>query len=321
MAAKKYLITGSSGFVGQHFLGFLEKQSPPAVVLGLDREPPHKRRTFRHLRFSFRSVDWQDFAKVKRILKQFRPDYLLHLASFSSISFSWREPQLSFQNNTAIFLNLLEAVRQLKLTTRILVVGSAEQYGRARAVDLPLRETLPLNPPSPYACAKVAQELLAKIYVQGYGLKIILTRSFNHLGTGQKGAFAIPSFARQLISLKKRHRSHGQLLAGNLSSVRDFVDVRDVVRAYDLLLKRGRNGEVYNVCSGAGTPLKEVLEKMAGLCGVKITVKIDPKLIRPTDVAVTVGHPGKIKKLGWAPTIPLEESLRDVLASWASSDG
>ena len=315
------MITGSSGFVGQHFIGFLEKQGNPVTVLGLDCQLASRQRAFKHVRFSFKKVDLQNFAKVKRTLGGFRPDYLLHLASFSSISFSWQHPQLSFQNNTSIFLNLLEAVRQLKLTTRILVVGSAEEYGRVNAANLPLRETFPLNPPSPYACAKVAQELLAKIYVQGFGLKIVLTRSFNHLGPGQKGVFAIPSFARQLISFKKRHRSHGQLVAGNLSSVRDFVDVRDVVRAYDLLLKRGRNGEVYNVCSGTGTPLKGILEKMAGLCGVKVTVKVDARLIRPTDVPVTIGYPGKLKKLGWAPTISLEKSLRDVLASWASSDG
>jgi len=317
---KKYLITGFSGFVSEYFVEYLNRTQGKVNILGIDIAEPHF--GFEHSYNSgikFSKVDLLDKNKVRRIILRFQPDFILHLASFSSVAFSWRKPVFSFNNNTNIFLNLLEAVREAGIKCRLLSVGSSEEYGIVKDKDLPLSESTQLNPISPYAVARVSQELLSKIYVDGYGLNIVMTRSFNHIGPRQEEVFVVSSFAKQMVEIKEKNRNKGVLRVGNLKIVRDFLDVRDVVKAYYLLLQRGKIGEIYNVCGGRGIALREVINYIADYLKIKVELKVDQSLIRPNDNPVIIGNNKKIKKeLGWRPEIPLKKSIADICNYWLS---
>jgi len=317
----KYLITGFSGFVGRHFVEYLEKHDGICQVKGLDIQHPNFRFDhYKNVQISFEKIDLLSKDQVEYIIHEFQPNYILHLASFSSVAFSWKEPVQSFQNNTNIFLNLIDAVRKLNIDTRILSIGSSEEYGNVNDDDLPLKEDQKLNPVSPYAVARMAQEYLSRVYVNGYEMDIVLTRSFNHIGPMQSSVFVVSSLAKKLVELKKSGKDRGSMVTGDVSIVRDFTDVRDAVHAYYLLLKQGRKGHVYNVCSGKGLPLKDIIDIMAKQLNMEVDIHIDPRLIRPADNRIIIGSNDKIKReLGWENTIPLEQSLRDVINYWESN--
>ena len=255
-------------------------------------------------------------------LTSFCPEYILHLASISSVAQSWQTPLDSFVNNTNIFLNLVEHIRINKIRCRVLSIGSSEEFGEVSEKELPLTEEHPLKPLSPYAVARISQEMLSKIYADGFSEDIVMTRSFNHIGPGQKDIFVISSFAKKLVLLKKTKSSDNTIITGDLSIIRDFVDVRDVVRAYYLLLKKGRKGEVYNICSGKGSVLKDIIFKMSDLLKLDIQIQIDQKLIRPNENKKVIGSYKKIKdELDWEPQIPLEKSLSDIIGYWQDEIG
>jgi len=314
----KILITGFTGFVSLHFLDYLNSAAPGAEVMGIDKNPlSFDPAAYPNLHITFRDIDLLNRGQVNETLAGFRPGYILHLASVSSVALSWQTPLDSFVNNTNIFLNLVEQVRINKINCRILSVGSSEEYGEVREDELPLTETSILKPLSPYAVARVSQEMLSKIYAEGFGLDIIITRSFNHIGPGQKENFVISSFAKQLVQLSKHMSDNNTLVTGNLAVVRDFVDVRDVVKAYYLLLRNGRKGEVYNICSGNGIQLKDLVVRMSEQLNMKIDLKVDPGLIRPNENKKVIGSYKKInEELGWKPEIPLDKSLADIIAYW-----
>jgi GDP-4-dehydro-6-deoxy-D-mannose reductase len=311
---KKYLITGLSGFVSQYFLRHLDTLGERVQVIGVSRsryEPPQ---AFKNIDLYVEEADLTNRLLIQDILAYYKPNYVLHLASDSSVAYSWKYPTNSFKNNTTIFLNLLESIRIIQTPCRILSVGSSEQYGIVKPEMLPLNEEAPSNPINPYAVARMSQELLSKVYVQSFGQDIIMTRSFNHIGPNQRGDFVISSFARQIIQLK--HQKIQTIKAGNLDIVRDFSDVRDVVRAYHLLLERGTRGEVYNICSGIGNTLYDILHLMCKLYGVEYQFEEDRHFVRPNDNPQIIGDNHKIKAhVGWVPELSLEQSLVDILES------
>jgi len=317
----RYLITGFSGFVGRYFVKYLENRGDKCIVKGLDiYNPDFDVDKYRNVKISFEKADLLSQEKTEYIIHEFQPDYILHLASFSSVAFSWKEPVQSFTNNTNIFLNLVDAVRRLNIRTRILSIGSSEEYGSVRDEDLPLREDHKLNPLSPYAVARISQEYLSMVYTEGFGIDIILTRSFNHIGPKQKKVFVVSSLAKQLADLQKSGEKSGTIITGDISIVRDFTDVRDVVDAYYRLLKKGKRGNIYNVCSGVGVSLKDVLTIMANHLGIEVNVVVDNSLIRPADNKTIIGSNEKIKReLGWKNRIPLDQSLREMLSYWRSN--
>lgn len=314
---EKYLITGFSGFVSYHFLFYLNSFNKSYLVMGIDINPPEFNiYQFSNLKCSFAKIDLLDKSQVDNIIYQFQPNYILHLASYSSVAFSWKHPVTSFSNNTNIFLNLLEQVRSLDLNCRILSIGSSEEYGNVGEADLPLTEENELKPLSPYAVARVSQELLSKIYVDGYKQDIVLTRSFNHIGPGQKDIFVISSFARQLTEIKK-YNKEPIITTGDLTIVRDFLDVRDVVIAYYNLFKKGVSGQVYNICSGKGVTLESIINTMCKLLNIKVKTQQNPALVRPNDNRIIIGSNTKIKQTtGWQITYTLEESIKDILEYW-----
>ena len=247
---KKYLITGFSGFVSQHFMNLLESIQEPVNILGVDINEPEIDSQFRFVKYNFLKLNLLDKEAVYNMLSDFEPDYILHLASYSSVAYSWKYPVEAFANNSNIFLNLVDQVRLLKLKCRILSVGSSEEYGNITEDQIPITELTTTKPNSPYAVARVSQEMMSAIYANNYDVDIVMTRSFNHIGPGQKDIFVISSFAKKLTDIKKGLVNSKSIVVGNIALIRDFVDVRDVVSAYYILLGKGKKGNVYNICSG-----------------------------------------------------------------------
>ena len=310
------LITGFSGFVSHHFLEYLYQNKIPTDIYGLDlREPLFSCKKYEKLfNIRFKEINLLNIEALRELFTEFTPDYILHLASFSSVAYSWKHPAESFSNNTNIFLNLVATVSEFNSNCRILSVGSSEEYGDVSVSDLPLTEESALKPVSPYAVARVSQEMLSRVYVDSYHVNIILTRSFNHIGMWQDERFVIASFISRALQLKKAGLTEGTIETGDLMIVRDFVDVRDVVRAYYLLLMKGKCGEVYNICSGKGIKLKTVIDIIGEQVGIKIHTKINPEYVRLNDNKEIIGSFGKIKsELGWNPQISFEQTIKEMI--------
>ncbi len=317
---KKLLITGISGFVGGHFISYLADQGNEYEIHGISRSKPSWDFVSPSLRqrdhLWYHQVDLLDIPKTKSLIEEIEPDYILHLAAQSSVAESWKTPVFSFMNNTNIFLNIIDTVRQNDNGARVLSIGSSEQYGIVSAADLPLTEETPQHPANPYAVARVAQEQLAKIYAEGYGLDICCTHSFNHCGPGQSDRFVVSAIAKQFVKI-----AHGLqdpvIHIGNGAIVRDFIDVHDVVAAYALLLSKGRRGEVYNLCSGTGRTIKEIVTILADLKNIRVEIHQEQDQIRPIDNPRIIGSNGKIRdELGWMPRISFEQSLLSLYDYW-----
>ncbi len=314
---KRMLITGFSGFVSRHFLNYLVENNLSYEVLGVDVNPPKfaMEDYAPTLAMSFEQVNLLDKEAVEDMIATFRPDYILHLASFSSVAYSWQHPADCFMNNTSIFLNVTEALRKHDLCDcRLLSVGSSEEYGDVKKEELPLQEDMPLVPVNPYAVARVSQEMMAKVLADSFGMQIMLTRSFNHMGPFQDERFVIPSFVRRILDIAESGAKSGEIETGDTSIVRDFVDVRDVVRAYYRLLLDGKTGEVYNICGEKGVSLAEVVDQIADIVGVSVTTRVNPDFVRPGDNQVVIGSAEKIRQdIGWTAEIPLRQTLMDMI--------
>lgn len=285
-------------------------------VFGIDiRKPAFDTTVYAdRLKISFKEVNLLDKEALKEVLEIFKPQYILHLASFSSVAFSWQHPEESFVNNTNIFLNMTGILKELQLPCRVLSIGSSEEYGNVLPKHLPLKETMQLQPVSPYAVARVSQEMLSKVFVDSYHLDIILTRSFNHIGPWQDERFVVPSFIQRILNIRDAGLSEGTIETGDTSIIRDFVDVRDVVNAYYMLLTEGTPGEIYNICSGTGIALSDIIDQIADIVGVKVSTKVNPEYVRPNDNRVVVGSHEKITtELGWQPVIKWEQTLCDMV--------
>lgn len=308
----RYLITGCSGFVGAYLIRRILEDESDARVFGVDLTVPTAEFGPRFMAIETNMLNAMDLAHC---VHSAAPERLIHLASFSSVGYSWGKPIESFKNNTNIFLNLLEALHNFAPACKVLSVGSSEEYGIVSASDLPLRETAMLKPTSPYGVARVAQESFSTVFAKGFGMNIVCTRSFNHLGAGQSPQFVVSAIGRQFVELEKGLRS--SITVGDTSVVRDFLDVRDVVRAYLLLLRKGQAGEVYNICSGVGRSIADVIAAFMEVTGLKPAVEVDQKLLRPVENPAIVGSHEKITKaFGWKPEIDFPTSLASIIDYW-----
>jgi GDP-4-dehydro-6-deoxy-D-mannose reductase len=261
--------------------------------------------------------DLRDLSSVRALLEASSPDYVIHLAAQSFVGASWQAPAETLSTNIISQVNLLEAIRGLKMSPRFLAIGSSEEYGLVHPDELPIRETNPLRPLSPYAVSKVAQDMMGYQYFKSYGLPIVRTRAFNHEGPRRGDVFVTSNFAKQVAEIEAGEREP-VILVGDLNPRRDFSDVRDIVRGYWGLLERGEPGEVYNLCSGRSWSIQQVLDFLLDQSRVKgITVTVDPARLRPSDVMVLEGDATKVRKaIGWEPGIPLERTLKDLLGYW-----
>jgi GDP-4-dehydro-6-deoxy-D-mannose reductase len=310
------LITGITGFVGSHLAEYALQRG--AEVFGSVRW----RSKMEHLdglrdRVTLVESDLRDLMSVRTVLEQSRPDYIIHLAAQSFVAASWQTPMETFHTNVVTQMNLFEGMRQLGSSARFLVIGSSEEYGLVEPDELPIRETNPLRPLSPYAVSKVAQDLMGWQYFKSYGMHIVRSRAFNHTGPRRGETFATSTFAKQIAEMEAGLRAP-VVHVGDLKPTRDFSDVRDIVRGYWTLLERGTPGEVYNLCSGLDWSIERVLNFLIGKSTLPhIEIRHDPARLRPSDVPILRGSRQKIESaLGWRTTIPLEQTLTDLLEYW-----
>jgi GDP-4-dehydro-6-deoxy-D-mannose reductase len=287
-------LTGGAGFVGQWLQEHLSS-------CGDEVEAPE--------------VDITDAAALRDAVLTARPDAVYHLAAITNVGESWGAPQATFEVNAMGTLNLLEATRALPRPPTVLLVCSAEVYGQVGPDDLPLTEDAALRPVSPYAASKVAAEFLGLQAFLAHRLPVVRVRAFNHIGPGQAPTFVVSSLARQVAEVERR--GGGAVMVGNLTPQRDFTDVRDVVRAYRLLVERGTAGDVYNVCSGQAVAVEEVARRLIALAHADLHLEVDPARVREVETPVLLGSPAKLAAAtGWAPERLLDDTLADVLAAW-----
>jgi GDP-4-dehydro-6-deoxy-D-mannose reductase len=312
----RVLITGVTGFVGSHLADYLVAQGA-VEVFGTHRWRS-RMDNVEHLRGRLTLVecDLGDPAAVRRMLDSVRPARVFHLAAHSYVPASWVAPSETFRTNVLCQLNLFEAARELGLDSRFQIAGSSEEYGLIRPDEIPIREDSPLRPLSPYAVSKVAQDFLAYQYWMSYRLFTVRTRGFNHTGPRRGEVFVTSNFARQIAEIEKGLREP-VVRVGNLDALRDFTDVRDMVRAYWLALERGEPGAVYNICSGRAYRIRQVLDILLGLSPATVEVREDAERLRPSDVQILVGDCSRFHEAtGWTPTIPFEVTLKDLLDYW-----
>jgi GDP-4-dehydro-6-deoxy-D-mannose reductase len=312
----RLLITGITGFVGSHMAEYALSQN--ARVFGSSRWRS-KTENVDHLRSRITLIesDLRDLSSVRWLVETARPTHIIHLAAQSFVGASWQTPAETLSTNIIGQVNVLEAVRGLRIDPRVLVVGSSEEYGMVHEGEVPIRESNPLRPLSPYAVSKVAQDLMGYQYFRSYGLSIVRSRAFNHTGPRRGDVFVESNFAKQVAEIETGI-CEPVVFVGDLRPRRDFSDVRDIVRGYWLLLERGEPGEVYNLCAGRAWSIQDVLSFLVEQSTVKgITTTVDPARFRPSDVMVLEGDPSKIEKAtGWKAEIPFERTLSELLDYW-----
>lgn len=307
----RVLVTGGSGFVGRHLIRELAAYNYQVCATSLnnyERVP--------ELPCHWLDLNVESQSQWLEVLEESQPDAVVHLAGRAKVRDSWKIPLDYIRVNFMGTALLLETVRKLGRKIRLLLIGSAEIYGILLPQDNPVKEDRCIAPHSPYGTSKACQEIIGLQYYKSFGMDIVMARPFNHIGPGQGPGFVAADFARQ-IALVESGLIPPRMLVGNIEPVRDFTDVRDIARAYRLLLEKGQAGESYNICSGYGHSIKELLETLLSLGTKKIEVVSDPEQIRPVEIPILVGNPQKIHHVtGWKPEIPFLKTLKDLLDDW-----
>ena len=320
------LITGITGFAGSHLVEYLLEEQPEVEVFGTYRW----RSRMENLealaddlgsRVRLVECELRDPSSVAGTLERARPDVIFHLAAQSFVPSSWTAPGDTVLSNVSGQINLFEGIRAVGLDPVVQIACSSEEYGMVLPDEVPITEENPLRPLSPYAVSKVGQDFLGYQYFKSYGLKAVRTRGFNHTGPRRGDVFVVSNFARQVARIE-----HGLaepvIRVGNLEAVRDFTDVRDMVRAYWLAVTRAKPGEVYNIATGEGLTIREVLDRLLGMADVDVRVEKDPERMRPSDVEILIGDSSKFRAdTGWEPRIPFDQTLRDTLDFWRRREG
>ena len=317
----KILITGITGFAGSHLADFILKEKLGEI---------HAVRRWRSLtenidhlieKIDLYECDLRDAFSVRDLIDRIRPDRIFHLAAQSFVPTSWTAPTESLSTNILGQLNIFEAVRKIGINPLIQIACSSEEYGMVYPDEIPIKETNPLRPLSPYAVSKVGQDMLGYQYYMSYGMDIVRTRGFNHTGPRRAAVFVCSDFAKQLVDIERGVRDP-VIWVGNLDARRDFTDVRDMVRAYWLALEKGKPGAVYNICSGESHRIGDILDMLIEISGVKVEVRQDTDRMRPSDVPLLEGDNSAFTAdTGWVPTITFEQTLRDLIEFWRSNPG
>lgn len=293
----RVLVTGGSGFVGGFVRRDLEAAGHTVVLHGHEHG------------------DIRDPAQVEALVRDARPDACLHMAGIAYVPRGWTEPDLVFSVNVEGTIRVLEALRRLAPAARTLVISSAQVYGNTPR-GRPLTEDDALEPDNLYGVSKVAADLMALLYARRYGMAVMTARPCNHIGPGQSTDFVVPAFAAQLKAIAAGRREP-VMRVGNLESLREFADVRDVARAYRLLLEGGVGGRAYNIATGKLVKIGDLLERLCQVAGVRPAIEVEPKFYRPTDAQPALDTARIAADIGWATKIPLEQTLADILAAVA----
>lgn len=315
--SKKILVTGASGFAGSHLINYLVSKNTENIFGTYYSDKGIENLENVKDKVNLFQVDLTNEQQTSDLLEKVKPDEVYHLAAFASAAGSFSSPAKTVLNNISSQINLLESIKKHNLTpTRILIISSAEVYGDVDPKDLPIDEDTKFNPTNPYAVSKLTQDFLGRQYHLADNLKIIIARPFNHIGPMQAPDFVVASFAKKIIEIEKGNREP-IFPVGNLEAKRDFTDVRDIVRAYFLLMEKGNIGEAYNIGSGKSYKISDILDKMLSLSNIKVTIESDKTLFRPIDNPDLVCDYNKLKDLtGWEPEIKIENTLKDTLDYW-----
>ena len=312
----RVLITGITGFAGSHLAEYCLGRSD-VEVFGTARWRS-RMDNVQHItdQITLLDCDLKDSVAVRHCLLEVKPDYIFHLAAQSFVPTSWKAPVETMTTNIVGQINIFEAMRELKLESRVQLACSSEEYGMVYEDEIPIKETNPLRPLSPYGVSKVAQDLLGYQYHESYGLFTIRTRGFNHTGPRRGDVFVSSNFARQIALIEKK-KQEPVLQVGNLEARRDFTDVRDMIRGYWLALEKGEPGEVYNIGSGTDVTIQKMLDILLGFSSIEIKVEQVADRMRPSDVEVLCADNTKFCSMsGWKPEIPFEKTLEDLLDYW-----
>ena len=304
----KSLIIGAAGFVGEYLINELLSFNDEVYATKLANENIKASSNVK-----IYDLDILNENNIKEVLEEIKPDCIYHLAAQSSVALSWKKPKLTAEINIIGSINLLEAVRMYLPNTKVLLVGSSEEYGKidySKRVD----ENIKSNPQNIYAITKMTVEQIGKIYANAYNLNIYMTRAFNHIGPNQSRQFVVADFCNQVVDIEKGIQEP-VIRVGNLKSKRDFTDVRDIVKAYRIIMEKGQNGEVYNVGSGNSMSIEEILNMILNNSKKEIKVEIDSARFRPIDVEKIEADITKINSLGWNRTYKLEDTIKDILNS------
>ncbi|WP_394884862.1 GDP-mannose 4,6-dehydratase [Clostridium butyricum] len=304
----KALITGINGFVGKYLSKYL-------IEKGYEVSGTVIEETIQMDDIKIYKMNLLDKEEVAETIRKIKPDQVYHLAGQSAVGLSWNNPTLTIDINVNGTINLLDSIREENLDAKVLIIGSSDQYGTIKPENCPINEEHELNPSSPYAISKVAQENVAKLYVKAYGMKIIMVRAFNHIGPMQSKNFVVSDFASRIVDIEFGKQSI--MKVGNLEAYRDFTDVRDIVRGYNMLMERAHIGEIYNIGSGKAIKIQDVLDTLISLSKKYIEVEIDKDKLRPSDVPIVECDNSKIKShIGWQPELDIRETLKDTLDYW-----
>ncbi len=298
------LVTGASGFVGHYLVAALRNEDAEVFACGAPRDAGEGL-----------TIDLADVATLRAAVHAARPTHVFHLAAQTFVPDSLGSPEVTYRANVIGTALVAQAIREYAAANatmpRLLFTSSAEVYGARAHRDFPLQESLDLRPANPYAASKAAAEAILLGESRSFGLDVVVARAFNHIGPGQSDRFVVPSFAAQLARIARG--ASPVLLVGNTDVARDFLDVRDVVRAYVALSRDGERGEIYNVCSGNAVSIRDVLRELVTIARVPVEIREDPSRLRPSDAPIFVGSARKLReRTGWEPEIALGRSLRDV---------
>lgn len=316
MSDKKVLITGIAGFAGSHLAELLLHRGGYEVY-GLCRA----RTKMDHIeeiktKLHLEDADLLDSHSLYATIARIKPDYIFHLAAQSFVPTSWVSPSVTLEVNIIGSANLFEAVRQVGIDPVVQIACSSEEYGLVHPNEIPIKETNPLRPQSPYAVSKVAMDYLGYQYYCSYKMRIIRTRGFNHTGPRRGETFVTSNFAKQ-IALIEKGKQEAVIKVGNLEAERDWTDVRDMVRGYLMAVEKCDPGEEYNVCSGKAVKIRDMLNVLLSFSKVKVETQEDPSRMRPSDVPILIGENAKfVEKTGWKPEIPFEKTMEDLLNYW-----
>jgi GDP-4-dehydro-6-deoxy-D-mannose reductase len=313
---KKVLITGAAGFVGGYLAEYL-LSSHEFEIHGTYHSNESLQRSSVKDTIRFHHTDLEQKESIISLIHEVKPDFIFHLAAQANVPESFRDPIKTFHADIDSQVYLLDALRSVDmLHTRVLIVGSAEEYGYVKPEELPINELTPFRPANPYSVSKIAQDYLALQYVISYKMPLIRVRPFNHIGPRQKTGYVTTDFAKQVAMIEKGEMEP-VIKVGNLEAKRDFTDVRDMVKAYTFLLQKGESGESYNIGSGESHKIQEILDIFLSLAKVKITIEIDQEKLRPSDVPEIICDPKKVNKVtGWKAEIPFERTLQEILDYW-----
>ena len=323
----KSLIIGGAGFVGGYLIHHLRVERNHEVIV---TKLPHEKieMTFNNQDafetedegLSVYDLNILEKDEIVKLLQMEKPDYIFHLAAQSSVALSWKNPVLTVDVNIKGSINLLDAVRELNLSPRVLLIGSGEEYGNIKAEELPITEDNCLRPGNIYAATKACQNMIGKIYADAYDMDIVMVRAFNHTGPNQSPVFVVADFCKQVADIEKGLQEP-IIRVGNLSAKRDFTDVRDVVRAYSLLMEKGQKGQIYNIGSGNAIAIESILQMVLSQAKCGIEVIVDSEKIRPVDVPVIEADTRKLyADTQWRPEIEFEKTIQDTLEYYREND-